>query len=83
MIKAPKIIELLDRNKARLEKLGGEEIAGFLIIYPPEGDPIEIMLQGSAPSSRAFYEYMIGRISEASKAAESVNAPYIGMTGRR
>ena len=62
MLKADDVIKHLDRHKARLLKLEGEEVGGFILIVPPEGEPIEFLAMGSHPNYRAFMAMVRDRI---------------------
>lgn len=55
MIKAEKIVEILEAQLTRLRKLEGEDLAGFAIIVPPEGDPIDLLVMESPTDTKSFF----------------------------
>lgn len=62
MIKSEDVIAALDKQKARLEKLAGEELAGFALIIPPEGDAIDIVVMETPTSVESFYQRLRDRL---------------------
>ena len=61
-LKAEDVRKHLARHDARLVKIEGEELGGFVLIVPPEGEPIELLLLGSDIYRGKFMKIMIDRI---------------------
>lgn len=62
MIPVEKVIALLDKNKALLQKLDGHDLAGFAIIYPPDGEPTEVIDLASRSDAKSFFEAMMNKL---------------------
>ena len=62
MIPVAKVIALLDKSKELLLKLEGHDLAGFAIIYPPEGEPTEVVDLASRADLKSFYEAMMNKL---------------------
>lgn len=63
MVKAEKIIKLLDDHKATLQRLEGKEIAGFALIVPPEGETIEFISLASHGDVKSFFTFLRDKLS--------------------
>jgi hypothetical protein len=61
-LKADDVIAHLDRHKERLLKLAGEEVGGFVLIVPPDGEAIEFLPLNSQPTYEAFMVMVRDRI---------------------
>lgn len=61
-LKASDLLKHLERHKTRLEKFPDEELGGFVLIVPPEGEPIEFLMMGSHPDYRKFMALVRDRI---------------------
>ncbi len=62
MITPEKVIATLEKSVAMLKSLSGQQINGFAIIIPPEGDPIDFCTLGSQSDQKAFFEYLTNKI---------------------
>jgi hypothetical protein len=62
VLKAEDVIRHLERHQTKLTKLAGEEVGGFVLIVPPEGEPIEFLMMGSHPDYRKFMLLVRDRI---------------------
>lgn len=56
MILAEEVIILLEAQIARLAKLTGEEVGGFVMIVPPEGEAIAYMVLDSTATPLTFFD---------------------------
>lgn len=70
MIPTDKVIALLDKNKRLLEKLEGHKLAGFAIIYPPDGEPTEIVDLASRGDPKSFFESLMSKTKAALEEAQ-------------
>ena len=62
------IIEILDRKRELLAKLAGEQVAGFAIIIPPNGETIEFISLDSRADEAGFYTFLRDKIMAAKEA---------------
>lgn len=63
MVKAEKIIELLEKHKETLQRLEGKEIAGFALIVPPEGESIEFISLASHGDITSFFKFLADKLA--------------------
>jgi len=61
-VKSEAIIEVLQAQITRLDKLAGEEIAGFIVI-PPEGQAVISISIESVADEISFYKNMADKLS--------------------
>jgi hypothetical protein len=60
-MKAEDIIAVLDEQRARLVKLEGEEISGFVVVVPPTGEPTRLLLMGETDEV-GFWGYVVDQL---------------------
>lgn len=58
MIETQKVIDLLKAKMELLDRLKDQQLGGFAIIYPPNGNPIDTMLFTSTMDDRAFFDHI-------------------------
>lgn len=63
MISPDKIVALLEKNTKLMTALSGQQIGGFAIIVPPDGEPIEFVTMGSQSDQKSFFKYLTDKIS--------------------
>ncbi len=63
MIPADKIAAMLDKQRELMETLKGQEIGGYAIIVPPQGEPITFITLGSMNDEKSFYKYLSDKLS--------------------
>ena len=70
MTSPAKISELLERKIKLLASLEGEQVNGFAVIVPPEGDPIDFVTLGSQADQKSFFEYLANKLKAAMETSQ-------------
>ena len=77
MIKASKIIEALNKQIVRLEKFKDEDVSAFVLIIPPEGEPINFVTMDEHSDPATFFQTLSARLKIAMESMQmgGVNVP--------
>lgn len=64
MIKAGKVIEILDTQIVRLKKFEDENISAFVLIIPPQGGQVSFVTMDAADDAQTFFKTLAQRIQD-------------------
>lgn len=61
MIKAAKVIDVLNKQILRLEKFKDEDVSAFVLIIPPEGEAINFVTMDEHSDPATFFQTLAAR----------------------